>query len=925
MAMLLQSPFFGVPWITTDVDSPVTSDAQWIWVAKPGQARPTLTDASPATVRFSVDVRLADKVAEGKLNIAVDNSCELKVNGRVVQTVRDYSRLTAIDLKPFLRTDVNHLEFAVTNEPGVPGGNPAGLLCFGSIRTQGGEVIQLSSDSTWKSPDGETVVLGPFSTPPWNLSDTPDVPCPIFKRAFRCKSAVRKATARVIGLGHYDLYVNGARQGKGVCNQAWSEYDRTLYWQEFDVTKALHEGPNTIGTMMANSFFRVATPPGNRYAKGDAMPDFSENRPFLLALELSLTYMDGTSERITTDADWRYGPSPIVFSHVFAGEDYDARKLSQSWAAPDFSEGWKPVTIAATPRAELRQQSWPELRPVQSFKPVKIIRRPKNGAWSYVFAQNASAILRFRVKGRAGSTIKFRPSEVMSTSGDVQQLNLWGGEASCSYTLRGGSTETHEWRFWYHGFQFVELTGGVPAGFENPKGLPVIESLEMVHVRTDNAEISAFHTSSDLYNRIFGLVDWAMRSNMSYVMTDCPHREKLGWLECAHLLFPSFAYRYDCRQWFHKIARDLRDIQLSDGRFTTVAPDYLMRPDDDFYKFTVEWGAAGVLMPWQAYEWYGDLTFLSENYDSMKRFVDWIDAHAVDGLAPKGLGDWYDYGHGQPPGPSRYTPTDLTSTAVWAMCARAVADSADALGKKSDAAYYHALHAKIREDFLRHFYHSETYSFENSGSVQSGSAMALCADLVPSADRPHVLARIMDELKARGYQQTAGDVGHRFFIQALAEAGRSDVLHQVYSRTGIGSYGGILAKGLTTMPETWDAITVGSNSLNHCMLGHIMEWFHAYVLGVRQARGSVGWKRVIIGPSPGKLTSCSGKVKTPQGTIDLSWKKLRRQFELTVSIPRGCSAEIEIPDTTSLFLDGKTWNSREIPTGKHTITAKTKS
>lgn len=919
VAMLLQSPFFGVSWITVPVPATETNEAKWIWVNKPDQPEATLSDAPVGTARFAVEWDVPGAITAGSLHVAVDNSCLIKVNGRKLGSSESYSKFSRFDLAGFLHTGKNQFEFEATNTKGVPGGNPGGLICFGSVTTSTGETLRVRSDGSWKSPDGETTELGPASSPPWNLSDRSEVPNPLFKRVFQAKNDVKRAIARVIGLGHYDFYVNGKRQGKGICNQPWSEYDRTLYWQEFDVTQALKRGPNAIGAMMANSFYRTETPPANRYYKGDANPDFSDGYPFLLAVEMNLTYEDGSTDRITTDDDWRYGPSPLVYSHIYAGEDFDARLLDKDWCTPQMADGWKPVTIAKTPKAELLPQTWPLLLPAETWKPTKIMRSPKSGAWSYVFPQNASAIVRFKVTGAAGATIKFRPSEVISPQGEVQQLNLWGGEASCSYTLRGGPTESHEWRFWYHGFQFVEMTGGVPAGEPNPQRLPVLESVELVHVRTDNAEVGRFQCSDGLYNRIHGLVDWAMRSNMSYVMSDCPHREKLGWLECAHLLFRSFAYRYDCRQWFHKIARDLRDIQLPDGRFTTVAPDYLMRPDDDFYKFTVEWGAAGVLMPWQAYVWYGDLAFLSESYSSMKRFVDWMDTHAADGLARKGLGDWYDYGHGQPPGPSRFTPTDLTSTAIWAQCAQAVADSAEALGNKTDAAYYRAMHTKIREDFLRHFYDATRHAFTNSGSVQSGSAMALCANLVPEADRDAVLNQIIEELTKRDFQQTAGDVGHLFFIRALAESGRSDILHKVYSRTGIGSYGGILAKGLTTLPETWDAITVGSNSLNHCMLGHIMEWFHGYVLGVRQAPGSIGWRKVILGPEPGALTNCQGAVGTPKGQIVMRWKRGKASFEMKVTIPRGVIAEVVLPVKGRATLDGKPWDSNEVLSGQHTI------
>ncbi len=915
-ATLAEGPFAGATWLTVPKTASLAEGASWIWVQRPGDPKPTPTGATAGTVRLSRRWALAERPARATLWFTGDNASHVRINGHEVGRSSDWEKPQRVEVKDALQPGENQIEVDATNGPDVPGrSNPGGFIFAAEATFPSGKSATLVSDAAWDSSDGAVTVVGPYGSAPWNLRKAP-IPAPAFRREFALKGKVKRAVAKVIGLGQFDLYVNGKRQGDGFLNGPWSQYDKTLYWQEFDVTKGLRKGSNALGVELGNSFYRVETPPPGRHAKGDAMPDYSGDAPYLLAAVLDVTYDDGRHERIVTDPHWRYGPSPYTLSHVYAGEDYDARRVDPSWSQSGYKGAdWHAPVAARVPKAELLKMDWPEFRAVQSWKPTAILN-PKSGVWSYVFPQNAMAIVRFRVKGPRGATVKFKPSEVIAPEGEVEQLNLWGAEASGSYTLRGGEAESHEWRFFFHGFRYVEVTGAVPEGEPNPQGLPVLESLEMVHVRTDNPQVGEFHSSSDLFNRTHSLVDWAVRSNMAYYLSDCPHREKLGWLECSHLLFSTVAYRYDAQAWFHKITRDVRDVQLPDGRITTVAPDYLMLPPSSPYKFTIEWGAAGVLLPWQAYRWYGDRRFLTENYASMKRFVDWIDAHAKDGLAPAGLGDWYDYGHGQPPGPSRFTPTQLTGTAMWAMCADALARSADALGNSNDAAVYRSMRARVKASFLRHFYDPAKREFANDGSVQSGHAIALCADLVPEDDRKAVLDAIVADLERRGYQQTPGDVGHLFFIRALAEGGRSDVLHKVYSRTGVGSYGGILAKGLTTLPETWDAITVGSNSLNHCMLGHVMEWFYGWVLGIRQAPGSVGWRSFLIAPEPGEQTSAEGKTGTPQGEIAVRWSRQGETFHIEATVPPGTKATVVLPLTApTLRLDGSIVEAKAGPFG----------
>jgi alpha-L-rhamnosidase len=335
-----------------------------------------------------------------------------------------------------------------------------------------------------------------------------------------------------------------------------------------------------------------------------------------------------------------------------------------------------------------------------------------------------------------------------------------------------------------------------------------------------------------------------------------------------------------------------------------VAPSYPAGRFPGAFNWTVEWGAAAVLVPWQHYVWFGDRQILKDNYDMMRRFTDYVGREAKDGVAPAGLGDWYDYGHGKPPGPSRFTPPELSATATWGLCAQAVSRAAEALGKRADAKKYRDLHAQIAAAFQRHFQDPVTHKLRNNGSPQCADAMALCADLVPSADRELLVEDIIADLEKRGWQQTPGDVGHVYFIRALAEAGRSDVLHRVYSRTGLGSYGGILAKGLTSLPETWDAMMDGVQSLDHCMLGHVMEWFYGYVGGIRQATNSIGWREILIAPNPGPLTSADTVVDTPRGRVESHWRKEGTIFRLEVMVPKGVKATAILPSGARKALRG---------------------
>jgi alpha-L-rhamnosidase len=152
-------------------------------------------------------------------------------------------------------------------------------------------------------------------------------------------------------------------------------------------------------------------------------------------------------------------------------------------------------------------------------------------------------------------------------------------------------------------------------------------------------------------------------------------------------------------------------------------------------------------------------------------------------------------------------------------------------------------------------------------------------------------------------------VSQVLFVRVLAEAGRNDVLHQVYSRENRGSYGYMVRQGFTTLPESWDARPGTPNSMNHFMLGHLMEWQYAYVAGIRQKPGSTGWRKVVIGPNPGALTAASASFRSPAGMIEVEWRKEGTTYLMTVRIPEGVEAQALLPNGVS----------KELTSGVHSV------
>src|SRR6185312_8783455 len=240
---------------------------------------------------------------------------------------------------------------------------------------------------------------------------------------------------------------------------------------------------------------------------------------------------------------------------------------------PSFNDkSWKKALVVTGPPLLISQTAMP-LKILDSFS-VKKISQPKAGNWVYDFGQNASGIFKIKVKGNRAAQITFRPAELIKDDGLITQ-DAVGAPVYFNYILKGDGVESWQPQFMYYGFRYIQVEGAVPKGEPNPEDLPVIIGIESLHTRNAAAKVGSFSCSNDLFNRTDTLIKWAIKSNMASVLTDCPHREKLGWLEEDHLMGSSIKYNYDIASLGRKIVQDMINAQTEDGLIPDIAPEYV--------------------------------------------------------------------------------------------------------------------------------------------------------------------------------------------------------------------------------------------------------------------------------------------------------------------------------------------------------------
>lgn len=704
---------------------------------------------------------------------------------------------------------------------------------------------------------------------------------PQLRREFTATKPVKRAMAYICGLGQFEMFLNGEKVGDHFLDPAWTKFDKEAQYVAFDITGELRDGKNAVGVMLGNGYYHT---PHGRYLK----LLFSYGAPKMIC-KLQIEYADGTAQTVVSDDKWRASESPVTFSSIYGGEDYDASAVQPGWAEPGFDDRkWKKAVLTQGAGVKLIPQISEPLKVMERIPTVRRFRAA-NGNWVYDLGQNASGIVQLTVRAVTPQSIKLIPGELINDDSTVNQ-RASGAPFYHVYTARGdGSSETWHPQFTYYGFRYVEVEGAVPVGESNPGALPEVIDITGLHTRNSAAQVGTFACSDPLFNKIHTLIDWAVRSNMASVLTDCPHREKLGWLEVTHLMGGSIQYRYDISRLYAKQVNDMRTAQHANGMVPTIAPQYVTFSPD--FIDTPEWGSAFVIIPWNLYEWYGDLAPLRNNYERMKRYVDYLGSRADNHIVAYGLGDWYDIGPDRP-GYAQLTSNGVTATAIYYQDVKILERAARLLGKEADVRKYAALASDIKRAFNEKFFDKKTLKYDRDS--QTANSIALHMDLVEPQYKAVVRQNLIDDIRRRGNALTAGDVGYRYVLRALEENDASEVIYDMNSRYDVPGYGYQLAHGATCLTESWQAYREVSN--NHCMLGHLMEWLYSGLGGIRQSPGSAGYKEIVIRPQVvGDIHSAAVSFRSPYGLIRSEWSDSPQQYRQRVEIPANTTALVYLP------------------------------
>ena len=711
------------------------------------------------------------------------------------------------------------------------------------------------------------------------------LPAPYLRKEFTVATGVKRAIVYATAQGVYELSLNGQRVSNDVFMPGWTDYKQRIYYTAYDVTDLLKEGPNAIGAILGDGWFRgnISCIGQNKYGN-----------KLRLKAQLHIDYQNGQSEILATDPSWKASYGPILESDMQAGEVYDARLEMPGWSQAGFDQSsWSPIVTGASLKPLLQAYPGVPVRAVKELPAVKV-SEPTPGTYVFDLGQNFSGWARLKVNGQAGDEVTMIFAEMLKDDGTAYTINLRSARAVDTYVLKGGGEEVWEPRFTFHGFRYVQVTG--------LKEKPTADTITGIVLYSDSPESSSFECSNPMVNKIQENIVWGQRSNYLEVPTDCPQRdERLGWTGDTQVFIRTGCYNQDVSEFFTKWMVDLMDTQNRQGLFGNQAPVFHGHG-------AAAWACAGIICPWTIYKVYGDTRMIETHYDAMVRYMDACGKDGLGGRKAHTWGDWLAPG-GRP-------PTEFISAAYHAYTTSLMAEMAVALGKIDDATKYNKQFQDIRAHFQKTFVKADG---KIGRELQTAYCMALSFDLLTAAQRKQAEAHLIERIKADNYHLTSGFLGIPILLPTLTDMGRSDIAYRMIQNTTYPSWGYSIEQGATTIWERWNSYSkdrgfgdVKMNSFNHYSLGACGEWMFRSMLGIET--DGAGFKKITMKPELGEgITWAKGHYDSIHGRIGSDWKIENKTFHWNITVPANTTATVYVPtkDAAAVTESGKPANKAD--------------
>jgi alpha-L-rhamnosidase len=752
-------------------------------------------------------------------------------------------------------------------------------------------------------------------------------PAPYLRKSVQIGPEIEKARLYVTALGLYEFVINGEKVSEDWFSPGWTNYNKRVHYQVYDVTNILENGENALAVILSYGWYAGYV----GYAQLVKLPQvkgFYGDVPALKA-RLEVEYADGHKDVFVTDTTWKANHGPLIETDLLHGETYDARLEFDLWDDFGYDDSeWAPAQVIPQPVRHLQCHPGNPIREFAVVKPKSITPRD-DGSYIVDLGQNFAGVVRLRAKGRAGDRIQLRFGEMLHPDGRLMTENLRMARATDTYIMRGDPYgETWTPRFTFHGFQYVEITGY--------PGRPNLTSVMGLALSSDTPRAGSFACSNDKVNQLYSNIVWTQRANFIDIPTDCPQRdERMGWTGDAQIYVGTAALNTDIAAFYTKWLQDLNDDQWPDGSYPNFAPRPFNRKG---MTFSPGWMEAGVICPYHIYRAYGDKRLVETCWPHMERFMAFHEKRSqgryfypeasFEDIVPKGgFSDWLSVG--------KKTSPDMLATMYYGYCAQLMAQMADGIGKTDRGTHYRDVADRVRQAFGEHYvradgrFKCDAQAYGDgkgyvdgergfTGHTQTAYANAIALNLLP-ADRKIAAGQYLAGLvAANDGKLTTGFLGVKPLLPALSQQGHTEVAYQLLLNEGYPSWLFEVVNGATSIWERWNSYTrengfmAGMNSFSHYSFGAVYDWMFQYMAGIQNP--GVAYKHIVFRPElDPRITEVEVTHRSIRGDILSHWRVEADRIDYAVTVPPNVTASVYLPAATA---EGATEGERPLETVK---------
>ena len=683
-----------------------------------------------------------------------------------------------------------------------------------------------------------------------------------YGKNIRISSGVRRAVLYSSAIGVYTAEIGDKKVGVYRLAPGWTQYDRRVQYQKTDVTSLLVRGENELKISVGRGFLcQDVTHESNPRENLCGLAPSSTAA--IAALEI--TYDDGRVDVVTTDGTWTVSETAWRYSDMYNGDVYDATFVP--------SGSFSARVIDANTDTLIAQEGEP-ITEHENLPVKEIIHTPK-GETVLDFGQNMTGFVRFRVAGRCGDACHLTYGEALDKYGNFYNENYRAARAETEF-ICDGREHVFEPLYTFYGFRYVRVDKW--AGEIKP------DDFVAVAVHSEMERTGRFECSDEGINQLYHNIIWGQKGNFLDVPTDCPQRdERMGWTGDAEVFSGCAALNFDVLKFFKKWLCDMRVCQKDDGRIPVVVPSHWARS-------SAAWSDACVIIPYNLYKYYGDKSIIEENYDMMRRWVEYLDNNYEEYTSPERFhyGDWLalereDSCHG-------LTPKEFIAAAFAARSTELFIAMFDAFGRKSER--YREFYSRCKRDI------SERFSQNKVPETQTYFALRLAFGLYDSdGERKELARKLCDLITSLGTRLSTGFVGTPYLLYALSENGYADVAYSLLLRKEYPSWLYPISRGATTMWEHWDGIKENGdfwgadmNSFNHYAYGAVGEWMYTVMAGISPA--AAGFEKTVFRPRvDARIAHVKASVKTGYGTLVSEWETDGKTTEFKFTVPKNITAK----------------------------------